>query len=163
MYYPDDVAWKKYILLNGECLSLSCLLSQFNLKRAGTREKSRLWVSIIRALCRASPVTIRNSTRNLTDQIITFISFVLSTLWRGQVLTITNICPFNLKTSVAIIANATIQTKGLIATSPFWRFHYHAKLRQCATNSEFPFWRNFACVNLRSSLSLLLPSTLFHK
>ena len=73
----------------------SAVCSRYSTSRERKLEKkSRLWVSISRALCCASPVTIWNSTRNLTDQIITFISFVLSTLWRGQVLTITNILTF---------------------------------------------------------------------
>ena len=99
----------------------SAVCSRYSTSRERELEKkSRLWVSIVSVPCRASPVTIRNSTRNLTDQIIAFISFVLSTLWRRQVLTITNILTFQF---LDFGSNYSKRDEGLIAARPFWRFH----------------------------------------
>ena len=142
----------------------SAVCSRYSTSRERELEKkSHLWVSIIRALCRASPITIRNSTRNLTDQIITFISFVLSTLWRGQVLTITNILTFQFEDFGSYYSKRDDPNKGSHCNLSVLTLPLPAKLRQCDANSEFPFWRNFASLNLRISLSLLLRSTLCHK
>ena len=142
----------------------SAVCSRYSTSRERELEKkSRLWVSIIRALCRASPVTIRNGTRNLTDQIITFISFVLSTLWRGQILTITDNLTFQFEDFGSNYSKRDDPNKGSHRNPSVLTFPLSAKLRQCAPNSEFPFLRNVASVSLRISLSLLLHSTLCHK